>query len=273
MKVRVAVAGAYGRMGREIVKAIAQQDDLELALAVDVNGLGRDAGEAAGTDPLGVPITPPDGLSRALKTSGAGVLVDFTNPDAAITNARAAADAGVDLVIGTTGLKKEELSEIEELVKRRGISAVISPNMATGVNVFFRLVRDAAEALGDEYDVEIIEVHHRRKRDAPSGTALRTAALVAESLGRDVEPHTVFGRQGMVGERKKEEIGVHAVRAGDVVGDHTVLFAGDGERIEITHRAHSRQAFVKGVLKAIRFLAQRAGRGKTYSTWDVLGIK
>ncbi|MFQ5801146.1 MAG: 4-hydroxy-tetrahydrodipicolinate reductase, partial [Candidatus Hydrothermarchaeales archaeon] len=208
-----------------------------------------------------------------LKNSGAEILVDFTNPQAALKNAKIAAESGVGLVIGTTGLKKEELEVIERSVEEKHISAVISPNMATGVNVFFKLVKDTALSLGEGYDVEIVEVHHRHKKDAPSGTALRAGEVIAKALGRDLEKDGVFGRKGMVGKRKTEEIGVHAVRAGDVVGDHTVLFAGEGERIEVIHRAHSRQAFVNGVIKAIRFLAGRAGDGKIYSTWDVLGIR
>jgi len=273
MKWRVAVAGACGRMGRRIVKAVAEEEDMELALAIDLRDLGRDAGEIAGIQQLSVPIASPEHLAAKLHSSGSQVLVDFTTPAAAAENAMAAIEAGVNLVMGTTGLKREDMALIERGVREKGVSAVVSPNMATGVNVFFKLVRDAASALGGEYDVEILELHHRRKKDAPSGTALRAAELIASALGLDLERSAVFGRRGVVGERKSGEIGLHALRAGDVVGEHTVVFAGDGERIEITHRAHSRDAFVRGVVKAIRFLMEKGEEGRVYTTWDVLGIR
>ena len=273
MKIKIGLAGAAGRMGRAIVKAISEQEDMQLVLALDVNSVGSDAGEVAGIGRISVSINPPDKLGLLLERTGAEVFVDFTSPKAAVKNAVTAADKGVKLVIGTTGLKKEDLRDIESAVKKNKVSAVISPNMATGVNLFFKLVRDAAKGLGSEYDVEIIEVHHRHKKDAPSGTALHAGALIAREIGSDLDKVGVFGRKGLVGERHADEIGVHAVRAGDVVGDHTVLFAGQGERIEITHRAHSRDAFVNGVIKAIRFIAVKKGDGKVYSTWDVLGIR
>ncbi|MFV2040799.1 MAG: 4-hydroxy-tetrahydrodipicolinate reductase [Candidatus Hydrothermarchaeales archaeon] len=274
MTVRVGVAGACGRMGRGIVQAISAQDDMELVLAVDVNNVGSDIGEVCGVGKTGVQVSSPENLVQALDASGADVLVDFTHREAALGNIEAASSAGVSLVIGTTGFEKEELERIEDLLKENKVSAVISPNMATGVNLFFKLVRDAAKAIGRDYDIEIIEAHHRGKKDSPSGTALRAGELVAEAVGRSLDDDGVFGRgKGVIGARTSREIGFHAVRAGDIIGDHTVLFAGGGERIEITHRAHSRDAFAFGVVRAVRFLAKQGGAGRVYTTWDVLGIQ
>ncbi len=268
----IALAGACGRMGTSIIREVTNQPDMELVFACDVEKIGSDAGLLAGVGELGVLIESPDGLSGGLKDSGAMVFVDFSNAEAALKNSRIAAEAGCGLVIGTTGLKAEELESIHEAVKENGVSAVISPNMATGVNVYFKLVREAAKALGGEYDVEVIEAHHRHKKDAPSGTALRAAEYIAEALGREIGSEGIYGRKGFVGERSRDEIGIHAVRGGDIVGDHTVMFAGDGERIEIIHRAHSREAFVGGVIKAIRFLMEKGSDGRVYSMWDVLGL-
>lgn len=273
MTIGVALAGACGRMGKGIIREVTKQPDMELVFACDIDNIGSDAGLLAGVGPLGVRIESPDGLSDGLKDSGARIFVDFSNHDAALKNSQIAADAGCGLVIGTTGLKTEDLDITHELVKEKGVSAVISPNMATGVNVYFKLVRDAAKALGGEYDVEIIEAHHRHKKDAPSGTALKAAEYIAKALGREIELEGIYGRKGVVGERSREEIGMHAIRGGDIVGDHTVMFAGDGERIEITHRAHSREAFVSGVIKAIRFLMEKNPEGRVYSMWDVLGLE
>jgi 4-hydroxy-tetrahydrodipicolinate reductase len=246
---------------------------MELVLAVDVNHGGEDAGVVAGIGNIGVNISSPEDLGQRIEESGTQILVDFTSHRAALKNAEAALEKGVKLIIGTTGLEKRELGAIERMVKQNKGSAVISPNMATGVNLFFKLAQEAALALGDGYDVEIVEAHHRHKKDAPSGTALRVGNLIADALGCEVEKDGVFGRKGVIGERRKGEIGFHSVRAGDIVGDHTVVFAGKGERIEITHRAHSRDAFVNGVIMAIRFLKNKPGDGKVYNTWDVLGIK
>jgi 4-hydroxy-tetrahydrodipicolinate reductase len=270
---KVGVAGASGRMGKGIVRAITESDDMELVLTIDLKDLGIDAGKVAGIGNIGVRITSPDDLEKKLGESRAQILVDFTNKEAALKNTGVAARKKVKMVIGTTGLKNVDVDLIKKIVSENHTSAVISPNMATGVNIFFKLVRDAALSLGRDFDVEIIEAHHHHKRDAPSGTALRVGELVANALGRDIEKDGVFGRRGMIGERKVGEIGVHALRAGDIVGDHSVLYAGEGERIEIIHRAHSRDAFINGVMKAIRFLKNKDSDGKVYSTWDVLGIK
>lgn len=272
MKMKIGVAGAAGRMGRGIVKAVSEQEDMELVLATDRSDVGGDAGLVAGSGEIGVIIEPPDKLDERLIRSGAEVLVDFTDKDSAQENAGASLSKGIKLVIGTTGLESKAIKEIEALARSNNTPVVLSPNMSPGVNLFFRLAREAATSLGEEYDVEIIEVHHHHKKDAPSGTALKVGEIIARALGRDLRSDGVFGRKGQIGERGPKEIGIHALRAGDVVGEHTVLFAGPGERIEITHRAHSREAFVNGVVKAIRFLADRDD-GRVYSTWDVLGIE
>jgi 4-hydroxy-tetrahydrodipicolinate reductase len=274
-KTRVGVAGALGRMGRGIVKKVHEAEDLELVLAVEAPGSpnkDRDIGELVGLGRVGVDVVTADELGEALKKVNPEVLIDFTTPEAAVENIKTAAEKGVNLVVGTTGFSEEQRREIEAAVIHNNAAAVISPNMATGVNVFFKTAVEVAGYL-KEYDVEIIEAHHRFKRDAPSGTALRAGELISEALGRDLEENAVYGRgRGVIGERRGGEIGFHSIRGGDVVGDHTVIFAGDGERLEITHRASSREAFVNGALKAVRFLKGRE-RGKIYTTWDVLGIR
>jgi len=170
-------------------------------------------------------------------------------------------------------MRAQVLKEIEKAISVSKASAVISPNMAAGVNIFFKLARDAAKALGPDYDTEIIEIHHQHKKDAPSGTAVKVGDLIANATGRSLSKDGVHGRKGIVGERTKGEIGFHAVRAGDIVGEHTVIFAGQGERIELTHRAHSRDAFINGVINAVRFIRDKGEAGRVYSTWDVLGIE
>lgn len=260
MKIKVGVAGACGRMGLGIVKALNREPDMELVLAIDPQNVGRDIGELAGIGVCGVIVTGPGDMEKDLSGSEAGVLIDFTNWDVVIQNALSAAMNDVQMVIGTTGLKKEAVGELEKIFKENGVSAVMAPNMAIGVNIFFKLVEEAAKKLGDDFDVEVVEVHHRHKKDAPSGTALRAAEGIAKALGRNPD-------------RTGGEIGIHSIRAGDVFGDHTVIFAGEAERIEITHRAHSREAFIAGVIKAVRFIQKPPEKGIIYDMWDVLGIK
>jgi 4-hydroxy-tetrahydrodipicolinate reductase len=270
--IKVAVAGASGRMGRSVIRALSQSENFRLVVATESPAnpnLGRDAGELCGMGNLGVTVESGSRVKIVLRENKPEVLVDFTNAEAAVENSLAAASAGVNLVIGTTGFSDAQQQRIAEAVKRAGISAVISPNMATGVNVFFKLARDAARVLRG-YEVEIIEAHHRYKKDSPSGTALKIGALIAKETGRTLDANAVYGRKGME-ERTPEEIGFHSIRAGDIVGEHMVLFAGDGERIEITHRAHGREAFAIGVLRAIDFIHDKKD-GRIYSTWDVLGI-
>ena len=273
--IKVAVTGAKGRMGSNIIRTIVQQEDMLLVAAIEKEGdrdRGKDIGELLGAGKLNVTLSTSDELEEVLKATKPEVLVDFTSPEPCVRAARIAAENNVNLVIGTTGFTKEQIAEIENAVKENNVSAVLSPNMATGVNVFFKIVEQLAKILGEEYDIEIIEAHHRFKKDAPSGTALKAAELIAEALEIDLEENAIYGRRGFVGERKKGIIGLHAVRAGDIVGEHTVLFAGEGERLEITHRAHSRQAFVSGAIKAVRFIHDKKD-GKVYSTFDVLGLR
>lgn len=273
MRTRVGVTGALGRMGRGIVSKVHEAEDLELVLAIETPGSpnkGRDIGEVLGVGSTGVKVGTADELETAIRKAKPDVLIDFTNPEAAVKNIVTAASNGVSLVVGTTGFDEKQLRVIREAVARNKVAAVISPNMATGVNVFFKAVTEVAGLLR-EYDVEIIEAHHRFKKDSPSGTALRAGALIAQALERELDKNAVYGRgRGVIGERKQKEIGFHSVRGGDIIGDHTVIFAGEGERLEITHRASSREAFVSGALKAVRFLKGKKG---VYTTWDVLGIQ
>lgn len=272
MPIRVAVAGTCGRMGSGIIRKVALQSDMQLACAFDVKSINKDAGECAGIAALGVKISEAAALSKELKEKNASVLVDFTNADASVKIASEAAALGINLVIGTTGFKPEQLEKIKAEISKNKVSAVISPNMSSGVNAFFKILEQSSKMLS-EYDAEIIEIHHSRKKDAPSGTAYRLAEIIAKSRGETIEKAGLFGRgKGIIGERKKEEIGVHAVRGGDVVGEHTVIFFSEGERIEFVHRATSRDAFVNGVIKAIRFIGNKRGDGKIYSMFDVLGI-
>jgi 4-hydroxy-tetrahydrodipicolinate reductase len=274
--IKVAATGALGRMGSSIIKAVKAQEEMELVAAIEAPGNpmeGKDIGELLGIGRIGVNLSTSNALEETLQKARPDVLVDFTVAEAAVESVKVAAKHGVDLVIGTTGFTREQLKEMEDAIKENRLSAVISPNMATGVNIFFKIARDVAETLGRDYDIEVIEAHHKYKKDSPSGTAIRVGELIADATGRDLDKNGVFGRgRGVIGERGKE-IGFHAVRGGDIVGDHTVLFAGEGERLEITHRAHSRQAFVNGAMKAIKFIYENKGKGRIYSTWDVLGIQ
>lgn len=265
MSLRIAVSGVGGRMGRRVVSLVVAEPDLELVSACECGGhpdLGRDAGEVAGAGAVGIPIT--DGIG-----GDPGVIIDFSTPEGAVRAARKAAEIDVPLVTGTTGLGAKERAELESAAGR--VPVLEAPNFSLGVNLLFRLVREAAQALGPGYDVEIIEAHHNQKADAPSGTALGIARAAAAALGRDTKKDLTYGRQGQPGPRKPTEIGVHAVRAGDIVGDHTVIFGGRGERIELIHRAHTRDTFVMGALRAARFLVGKpAGR---YTMAQVLGLE
>lgn len=232
--INVAVLGACGRMGSLIVENVINSADMQLVAAFDINYFGRDAGEFAHVGNLGVRISDVKDLETVLKESKADVLIDFTAAGATVVNAPIAARAGVNLIIGTTGLTPEQRAVIDEAIQEGQVSAVISPNYSVGVNVFFKIIREAAKYLAD-YDIEIIEAHHNQKKDAPSGTALRAADIISEAVGGK---EYVYGREGIAPRGK--EIGIHGVRAGDITGDHIVLFAGNSERIEIKHMAHSR---------------------------------
>ncbi len=262
----IIVAGAAGRMGSRIV-ALHREAGLRLAAALEAPGhraLGRDAGEAAGAGVLGVSIT----ADAAAAITRDRVLVEFSVPEASLEHLRLVARAGARAVIGTTGFSGAQREEIAGLARQAAI--LVAPNMSVGVTLAFSLLRTMAKALGDDYDVEITEIHHRYKKDAPSGTAVRMAEIVAEALGRDLRQVGVYGREGLPGERSGKEIGVMSLRSGDVVGEHTVSFGTLGERLELTHRAHSRDTFARGALRAVRWIAAR-GPG-LYSMHDVLGI-
>ena len=265
-QIKIAVAGGSGRMGRALVEAVLSAPDLKLATVLEQKGnpsVGRDAGEFAGS-PCGVRI----GDDVASSIRGADVFVDFTRPEGAVAHLAACRKQGVNMVIGTTGFGEAQKKEIA--VAARDIAIVLSPNFSVGVNVAFRLLEVAAGALGKGYDVEIVEAHHRHKVDAPSGTALRMGEVVAQALGRDLRKVAVYGREGVMGERKEETIGFATIRGGDLVGDHSVMFIGGGERLEISHRASSRANFAGGALRAARFVAAR--KNGLFDMADVLGF-
>jgi 4-hydroxy-tetrahydrodipicolinate reductase len=260
----IAVIGACGRMGSLIVENVANSSDMQLVAAFDISNFGKDAGDFARVGNLGIQISDVKDLEAILKKTQPDILIDFTAAAATAVNAPIAAGCGVNLIIGTTGLSADQRAAIDEAIKKNNVRAVIAPNFSVGVNVFFKLLKEAAKYLS-EYDIEIIEAHHNQKKDAPSGTALRAADVLSEALGgKDY----VYGREGIAPRGK--EIGIHAVRAGDITGDHTVLFAGNSERIEIRHMAHSPQIFAKGAIRAARWLyGQKPG---IYSMDDVLGL-
>ena len=263
---RIAVAGASGRMGHMLIEAITAADDCVLAGALDIAAspaLGTDASAFLGR-PSGVAIT----ADLAAGLQGAQVLIDFTRPEGTLAHVKACRAQGVNLVIGTTGFSEAEKAEIAAAAQ--DIAIVLAPNMSVGVNVTLKLLEMAAKALSTGYDIEIIEAHHRHKVDAPSGTALRMGEVIADALGRDLKDCAVYAREGVTGERDPSSIGFATIRGGDIVGDHTVLFAGTGERIEISHKSSSRATYAQGSLRAVRFLA-----GKTsglYDMFDVLGL-
>jgi len=265
---RIAIAGAAGRMGRTLIAACAQRPGLVLAAAFEHAGsgaLGLDAGVLAGLPANGVAIAADDTLAAV----PFDVLIDFTGPAATLAHAAACAATGRAMVIGTTGLDAAQKSELAATAARTPM--VFAPNMSVGVNLCFALLATAARVLGDDFDVEIIEAHHRHKVDAPSGTALRMGEVVAEALGRDLDQCAVYGREGQTGARARDAIGFATVRGGDIVGDHTVLFAGDGERVEITHKASSRLTFARGALRAAVWLKDRPAG--LYDMQDVLGLR
>jgi 4-hydroxy-tetrahydrodipicolinate reductase len=265
---RVAVTAAAGRMGQRLVALAHQGEGTVLAAATEVSThgqLGHDAGMVAGIGPIDVTISPD--LSHVI--GRAGVVIDFSVPEATVAHAAVAGQAGVPMVIGTTGLSAAQQAEVEKSLA--GVPCVQAPNMSVGVNLVFKLLELAATALGDQYDVEIVETHHRHKEDAPSGTALRMGEVVARARGVSLETHGVFERHGRTGPRQRGTIGLQSLRMGDVAGDHTVSFGTDGERVEIGHRASSRDTFALGALRAARWVVGKpAGR---YDMQDVLGLR
>ncbi|WP_342304023.1 4-hydroxy-tetrahydrodipicolinate reductase [Methanolobus sp. ZRKC5] len=262
--INVGVTGASGRMGRLIIDNILRSEDVCLTAAFDLMNIGKDVGEVAQIGTLSVPISDVSDMESVLKETGTKVLIDFTIANATVVNAPRAAAAGVNLVIGTTGFTPEQKKTIEDSIVDNNVAGIISPNYSVGVNVFFRILHEAAKYLPDT-DIEIIEAHHNQKKDAPSGTAKGAAEVISEALGgKDY----VYGREGLAPRGK--EIGIHAVRGGDIAGDHTVLFAGDGERIEIKHQAHSRQSFAGGAVKAAAWIGN--AEPGLYTMRDILGL-
>ena len=268
MAIRVAIHGAAGRMGRMLVAQTMGDCETELSGALEWEQcplLGQDAGTVAGLQPCGLKITAD--ADAVLAASDAIIVFSAAGPTMEI--ARKAAGAGVALVIGTTGLTAENKAELAKLAERTAI--VFAANMSVGVNLLFALCKKVATLLDDSYDIEVVEMHHNQKKDAPSGTAERLGEILCEARGLSYEKDTRHGRVGMVGARTKREIGMHSLRGGDVVGDHTVIFATEGERIELTHKASSRQTFAKGAVRAVKFLAGK--RNGLFDMQDVLGLK
>jgi 4-hydroxy-tetrahydrodipicolinate reductase len=264
----IIVSGAAGRMGARIITLSKNYENLKIIGALehkDHRSIGADIGEIIGVGKIGVP------LSHDIEDikGEADVLIDFSTPDATIKLSKAVAAKQIAMVIGTTGLKREEIAEISSTC--RTIPCVLAPNMSVGVNLLLKILKDIAKVLGDDYDVEVIESHHRLKKDAPSGTALRMAQVLAEALNRNLDETAVYTRKGIIGERNRREIGIQTIRAGDIVGEHTVLFGGLGERIEVTHRASSRDTFARGALKAALWVSRQ--KPGFYDMQDVLGLK
>jgi 4-hydroxy-tetrahydrodipicolinate reductase len=264
-EIKTTVVGAAGRMGGRLIHIIQETPSMKLFRAVDRPDhplIGKDAGEVVGFGKLGIP------LEGVLKEGG-DVIINFTNPQASLQSMEIAHKTGQAIVIGTTGLSSEQLERVKELSK--GVRCVFAPNMSVGMNLMFRVVQDVARILGPEYDIEILEAHHHLKKDSPSGTAVKLGELIAKATGRDFGKVGVYGRKGMVGERTKEEIGMQVIRAGDIVGEHTVLFGGVGERLEIIHRAHSRDNFARGAVRAALWIVNQPNG--LYDMQDVLGLK
>jgi 4-hydroxy-tetrahydrodipicolinate reductase len=260
------VVGAAGKMGGRIIHIIKETPSIKLSRAIersDHPAIGRDIGEVIGLGKMGVPL---EGL---LKREGGDVLINFSSPQASMESLEFAKEVGLAIVIGTTGLSSEQMNRAKELSK--SVRCVLAPNMSVGMNVMFRVVQEVAKVLGPEYDIEILEAHHRLKKDSPSGTALKLGELISNAIGRDFGKAGVYGRKGMVGERTKDEIGMQVIRAGDIVGEHTVLFGGIGERLEIIHRAHSRDNFARGAVRAALWVVNQPNG--LYDMQDVLGLK
>jgi len=264
---KIAVAGASGRMGRMLVEAIGAAPDAQLAGALDVAGspaIGSDAGAFAG-QPTGVAIQ----SDLAVGLADAQFLIDFTRPEGTLKHLAYCAEHGIKVIIGTTGFDDAGKAAIRAAAEKTAI--VFAPNMSVGVNVTLKLLEMAAKSMSEGFDIEIVEAHHRHKVDAPSGTALKMGEVIADALGRDLKQCAIYGREGVTGERDPSTIGFATIRGGDIVGDHTVLFAGTGERIEISHKSSSRVSYAHGALRAARFLADKSTG--LYDMQDVLALK
>lgn len=263
----IAVTGAAGRMGRALINACHVNESCRLSAAIEQPGnslVGSDAGDLAGLGPLNVTVV--DSLADVIDSFD--TLIDFTSPSSTLSNIALCTKHGKNIVIGTTGFDESGKQAITAAAQSSAI--VFAPNMSVGVNLCLKLLDMAARVLGDEVDIEVIEAHHRHKVDAPSGTALRMGEVIADALGRDLSECAVYGREGVTGERDRKTIGFETIRAGDIVGDHTVLFAAEGERVEITHKASSRMTFANGAVRAANWLQQQ--QPGLYDMQDVLGL-
>jgi 4-hydroxy-tetrahydrodipicolinate reductase len=268
--IKAVVTGAAGRMGSRIINVLSTSEGICLSAAVERKGhqlVGQDARTMAGLPAGRVLTLVADDIVAALKAND--VLIDFTMPEASLEHIRTCAELGKAAVIGSTGFSPEQLKEISIYIQK--IPCVLSPNMSIGVNLCFKILEEVAKAIGQDYDMEIIEAHHRMKKDAPSGTAMKMAQIIAQAVNRNLDEVGVYARKGIIGERSKKEIGIQTLRAGDIVGDHTVMFAGKGERIEITHRAHSRDTFAAGAVRAAKWVVGK--KPGLYDMQDVLGLK
>ena len=266
--INAVVPGAAGRMGGRIIQMIQKSGEIRLLSALEKPGhpaIGKDVGEVAGLGKIGIDLK--GDISEVMKD--ADVLIDFTTPESTLHNIRFIAKTGQAMVIGTTGISGEKEEEVNLLAQR--IRCVMSPNMSVGVNVLFKIVENVSRILGTDHDMEIVESHHRLKKDAPSGTAMHLAKILADSTGRNLDTDAVYERKGPIGVRRDEEIGIQSIRAGDIVGEHTVIFAGIGERIEIIHRAHSRDNFARGALLAATWIVGQPNG--LYDMQDVLRLK
>jgi 4-hydroxy-tetrahydrodipicolinate reductase len=266
--VKAIVSGAAGRMGGRIIHMMEGVNGITLAGALerpDHQAIGKDIGEVVGLPKKGVAVS--GSLAELLPQ--ADVLIEFTHPEPTQEHLQAASEAGKAVVIGTTGLNPTQVGEIKWVAEKARV--VFAPNMSVGVNLMFKVVEMIAGVLTEGYDVEIVEAHHRLKKDAPSGTALKLAQVIAQGLGRDFDKSAVYARHGIIGERTDQEIGIQTVRAGDITGEHTVLFGGIGERLEVIHRAHNRDNFAKGAVRAALWIVGQAPG--LYDMQDVLGLK
>jgi len=264
----IVVSGAAGKMGSRIIALSREYGNIKVVGAVEHEehrGIGQDGGELIGIGKLGIVLS--HDLNAVKEKTD--VIIEFSNPEASIKHLKIASQKGIAMVIGTTGFNSAQTEDIKTHTSK--IPCVLAPNMSVGVNLLLKVLKDIAKVLGDDYDVEIIEAHHRLKKDAPSGTAVRMAQVLAEALDRNFEETAVYARKGLIGERTKKEIGIQTVRAGDIVGEHTVLFGGLGERIEVTHRASSRDTFARGALKAALWVSRQSPG--LYDMQDVLGLK
>jgi 4-hydroxy-tetrahydrodipicolinate reductase len=264
----IIVSGAAGRMGARITSLANEHKDLKIVGAFehkDHPKMGADIGEATGIGKIGVAVT----IDIKSVKEKADVIIDFSSPKATVELSRIASDKGIAMVIGTTGLGEDEVEMIKS--GTNNIPCVLAPNMSVGVNLLLKVLADIAKVTGDDYDVEIIEAHHKLKKDAPSGTAMKMAHVLASALHRNLDETAVYARKGLIGERSVKEIGIQTIRAGDIVGEHTVIFGGLGERIEVTHKASSRDTFARGALKAALWVSKKPPG--LYDMQDVLGLK